>query len=86
MLNIHVFLQSSVAYISTFFCNLSYLRDCHHLGIQNNFDYHRFLKFARVCEVDGQKHICTRDKVLTLLGLLFDRLFHLSDLVVTKIG
>lgn len=38
-------------------------RDCFHLGIQNNFDYRRFLKFARVCEVDGKKHICTRDKV-----------------------
>lgn len=38
-------------------------RDCYHLGIQNNFDYQRFLKFARVCEVRGKKHICTRDKV-----------------------
>ena len=41
--------------------NLS--RDCHHLGIQNNFDYKRFIKFARVCEVDDRKHICTREKV-----------------------
>nr|XP_046253079.1 deoxynucleoside triphosphate triphosphohydrolase SAMHD1-like [Scatophagus argus] len=39
-----------------------FARDCHHLGIQNNFDYRRFLKFARVCEVDGEKQICTRDK------------------------
>lgn len=39
-----------------------FARDCYHLGIQNNFDYRRFLKFARVCEVDGRKHICTRDK------------------------
>ncbi|XP_078026533.1 deoxynucleoside triphosphate triphosphohydrolase SAMHD1-like [Epinephelus lanceolatus] len=49
-------------------------RDCHHLGIQNNFDHLRFLKFAMVCEVDKTKHlkhICTRDKVLTLLYLLF---------------
>lgn len=38
-------------------------RDCHHLGIQNNFDYKRLLKFTRVCEVNNQKHICTRDKV-----------------------
>lgn len=38
-------------------------RDCHHLGIQNNFDYKRLLKFTRVCEVKNQKHICTRDKV-----------------------
>ncbi|XP_072553050.1 deoxynucleoside triphosphate triphosphohydrolase SAMHD1-like [Salminus brasiliensis] len=39
-----------------------FARDCHHLGIQNIFDYRRFLKFARVCEVKGQKHICTREK------------------------
>ncbi|KAF3860558.1 hypothetical protein F7725_000813 [Dissostichus mawsoni] len=29
---------------------------------EHNFDHGRFIKFARVCEVDGQKHICTRDK------------------------
>uniref|UniRef100_A0A3Q3LY02 Uncharacterized protein n=1 Tax=Mastacembelus armatus TaxID=205130 RepID=A0A3Q3LY02_9TELE len=39
-----------------------FARDSHHLGIQNNFDHRRFLKFARVCEVDGQRHICSRDK------------------------
>ncbi|XP_026188986.1 deoxynucleoside triphosphate triphosphohydrolase SAMHD1-like [Mastacembelus armatus] len=41
-----------------------FARDSHHLGIQNNFDHRRFLKFARVCKVDGQKqkHICSRDK------------------------
>jgi len=39
------------------------LRDCHHLGFQNSFDYRRALKFARVCEVAGKKHICTREKV-----------------------
>ncbi|XP_028265921.1 deoxynucleoside triphosphate triphosphohydrolase SAMHD1 [Parambassis ranga] len=49
-----------------------FARDCYHLGIQNNFDYHRFLKFARVCEVEGQKHICTRDKEV---GNLYD-MFH----------
>uniref|UniRef100_A0A4W5K0L1 Deoxynucleoside triphosphate triphosphohydrolase SAMHD1 n=1 Tax=Hucho hucho TaxID=62062 RepID=A0A4W5K0L1_9TELE len=49
-----------------------FARDCFHLGIQNNFDYRRFLKFARVCEVDGKKHICTRDKEV---GNLYD-LFH----------
>ncbi|KAI4892675.1 hypothetical protein NFI96_028024, partial [Prochilodus magdalenae] len=47
-------------------------RDCYHLGIQNNFDYRRFLKFARVCEVKGKKHICTRDKEV---GDLYD-MFH----------
>uniref|UniRef100_A0A7N6AGW0 Deoxynucleoside triphosphate triphosphohydrolase SAMHD1 n=1 Tax=Anabas testudineus TaxID=64144 RepID=A0A7N6AGW0_ANATE len=49
-----------------------FARDCHHLGIQNNFDYHRFLKFARVCKVEGQKNICTRDKEV---GNLYD-MFH----------
>ncbi|XP_072305906.1 deoxynucleoside triphosphate triphosphohydrolase SAMHD1 [Eucyclogobius newberryi] len=49
-----------------------FARDCYHLGIQNNFDYRRFLKFARVCEVDGQKNICTRDKEI---GNLYD-MFH----------
>ncbi|XP_071332522.1 deoxynucleoside triphosphate triphosphohydrolase SAMHD1-like [Trachinotus anak] len=49
-----------------------FARDCYHLGIQNNFDYRRFLKFARVCKVDGQKNICTRDKEV---GNLYD-MFH----------
>ncbi|XP_016111243.1 deoxynucleoside triphosphate triphosphohydrolase SAMHD1 [Sinocyclocheilus grahami] len=49
-----------------------FARDCYHLGIQNNFDYRRFLKFARVCEVRGKKHICTRDKEV---GNLYD-MFH----------
>ncbi|XP_047445415.1 deoxynucleoside triphosphate triphosphohydrolase SAMHD1-like [Mugil cephalus] len=39
-----------------------FARDCHHLGIQNNFDHWRFIKFARVCEVQGEKQICSRDK------------------------
>ncbi|XP_072487553.1 deoxynucleoside triphosphate triphosphohydrolase SAMHD1 isoform X2 [Notamacropus eugenii] len=49
-----------------------FARDCHHLGIQNNFDYKRFIKFARVCVVDNKKHICTRDKEV---GNLYD-MFH----------
>ncbi|KFP27224.1 Deoxynucleoside triphosphate triphosphohydrolase SAMHD1, partial [Colius striatus] len=49
-----------------------FARDCHHLGIQNNFDYKRLLKFTRVCEVNNQKHICTRDKEV---GNLYD-MFH----------
>ncbi|XP_069740423.1 deoxynucleoside triphosphate triphosphohydrolase SAMHD1-like [Narcine bancroftii] len=39
-----------------------FARDCHHLGIQNNFDFERFLRFARVCEVNHTKYICTREK------------------------
>ncbi|XP_016117407.1 deoxynucleoside triphosphate triphosphohydrolase SAMHD1-like [Sinocyclocheilus grahami] len=43
-------------------------RDCHKLGIPNNFDYERLLEFVRVCEVnrgeeDSERHICFRDKV-----------------------
>ncbi|XP_042319026.1 deoxynucleoside triphosphate triphosphohydrolase SAMHD1 [Sceloporus undulatus] len=49
-----------------------FARDCHHLGIQNNFDYERFIKFARVCQVKNKKHICTRDKEV---GNLYD-MFH----------
>ncbi|KAL2103989.1 hypothetical protein ACEWY4_000857 [Coilia grayii] len=49
-----------------------FARDCYHLGIQNNFDYRRFLKFARVCEVKGKKHVCTREKEV---GNLYD-MFH----------
>ncbi|KAK5923780.1 hypothetical protein CgunFtcFv8_000718 [Champsocephalus gunnari] len=52
-----------------------FARDCHHLGIKNNFDHGRFIKFARVCEVDGQKHICTRDKEENNL----DDLFHTRE-------
>ncbi|KAI3357661.1 hypothetical protein L3Q82_016069, partial [Scortum barcoo] len=50
-----------------------FARDSYHLGIQNNFDYHRFLKFARVCEVDGKKHICTRDKCDNLYDMFHTR-------------
>ncbi|KAI4883970.1 hypothetical protein NFI96_027537 [Prochilodus magdalenae] len=30
--------------------------------MRNIFDYRRFLKFARVCEVNNENHICSRDK------------------------
>ncbi|KAA8577859.1 hypothetical protein FQN60_005369 [Etheostoma spectabile] len=46
-------------------------KDCHHLGMKNNFDHLRFIQFARVCEVEGLKHICSRDKVLTLIAEAF---------------
>ncbi|XP_054651195.1 deoxynucleoside triphosphate triphosphohydrolase SAMHD1 isoform X1 [Dunckerocampus dactyliophorus] len=48
-----------------------FARDCYHLGIQNNSDYRRFLKFVRVCEEDGQKLICTRDKEVGNLYEMF---------------
>ncbi|KAA8577729.1 hypothetical protein FQN60_016842 [Etheostoma spectabile] len=46
-------------------------QDCHHLGMKNNFDHLRFIQFVRVCEVEGLKHICSRDKVLTLTAEAF---------------
>ncbi|CAL8276610.1 unnamed protein product [Boreogadus saida] len=49
-----------------------FARDCHHLGIKNNFDHYRFIKFARVCEVDEEKQICTREQEV---GNLYD-FFH----------
>ncbi|XP_059905177.1 deoxynucleoside triphosphate triphosphohydrolase SAMHD1-like [Gadus macrocephalus] len=49
-----------------------FARDCHHLGIKNNFDHDRFIKFARVFKVDGEKHICASDKEV---GNLYD-FFH----------
>ncbi|XP_052816738.1 deoxynucleoside triphosphate triphosphohydrolase SAMHD1-like isoform X2 [Mya arenaria] len=39
-----------------------FARDCLMLGIRNNFDYTRFIHFARVLEVNGAYQICTRDK------------------------
>ncbi|XP_035244256.1 deoxynucleoside triphosphate triphosphohydrolase SAMHD1-like isoform X3 [Anguilla anguilla] len=48
-----------------------FARDCYHLGIQNNFDYQRSLRFVRVCDVEGKRQICTRDKEV---GSLYDML------------
>uniref|UniRef100_A0A3B4UZW8 HD domain-containing protein n=1 Tax=Seriola dumerili TaxID=41447 RepID=A0A3B4UZW8_SERDU len=49
-----------------------FARDCHHLGIQNHFDHHRFFKFARVCVVkEGRKHICSQDKEVHNLYAMF---------------
>ncbi|XP_040911770.1 deoxynucleoside triphosphate triphosphohydrolase SAMHD1-like isoform X4 [Toxotes jaculatrix] len=51
-----------------------FARDCYHLGIKNNFDHRRFFVFARVCEVDGVKQICSRDKeVHNLYGMFHAR-------------
>ncbi|XP_059907983.1 deoxynucleoside triphosphate triphosphohydrolase SAMHD1-like isoform X2 [Gadus macrocephalus] len=49
-----------------------FARDCHHLGIKNSFDHNRFIKFARVCKVDGRWQICTREQEV---GNLYD-FFH----------
>ncbi|KAJ8303325.1 hypothetical protein KUTeg_019721 [Tegillarca granosa] len=49
-----------------------FARDCHMLGIRNNFDHTRFMKFARVLEIEGDLQICSRDKEV---GNLYD-MFH----------
>ncbi|XP_036447116.1 deoxynucleoside triphosphate triphosphohydrolase SAMHD1, partial [Colossoma macropomum] len=49
-----------------------FARDCYHLGMQSIFDHLRFLKFARVCEVEGEKHICSREKEV---GNLYDMFY-----------
>ncbi|XP_078336253.1 deoxynucleoside triphosphate triphosphohydrolase SAMHD1-like [Crassostrea virginica] len=49
-----------------------FARDCHMLGIKNNFDHERCIKYARVLEVDGELQICSRDKEV---GNLYD-MFH----------
>nr|KAF6472406.1 SAM and HD domain containing deoxynucleoside triphosphate triphosphohydrolase 1 [Molossus molossus] len=48
-----------------------FARDCHHLGIQNSFDYKRFIKFARVCEVGDRTHICIRNQEIWNLYDMF---------------
>ncbi|KAL6483240.1 hypothetical protein MHYP_G00081120 [Metynnis hypsauchen] len=57
-----------------------FARDCYHLGMQSIFDHRRFLKFAQVCEVDGRKHICSRDKEV---GNLYD-MFHMRHCLHLK--
>lgn len=41
-----------------------FARDCYFLGIANNFNLRRYMKFARVIEAEGGWQICTRDKVI----------------------
>lgn len=41
-----------------------FARDCHMLGIKNNFDHTRYMKFARVLKFDNELQICSRDKVI----------------------
>uniref|UniRef100_A0A3B5QR83 Deoxynucleoside triphosphate triphosphohydrolase SAMHD1-like n=1 Tax=Xiphophorus maculatus TaxID=8083 RepID=A0A3B5QR83_XIPMA len=51
-----------------------FARDCHQLGMQNNFDCHRLIKFARVCKVGGMMQICYRDKeVFNLYNMFYTR-------------
>ncbi|XP_059189264.1 deoxynucleoside triphosphate triphosphohydrolase SAMHD1-like [Centropristis striata] len=48
-----------------------FARDSYHLGIQTNFDHRRFIHFARVCQVEENWHICTRDKEVDNLYEMF---------------
>ncbi|KAK0062611.1 deoxynucleoside triphosphate triphosphohydrolase SAMHD1 [Biomphalaria pfeifferi] len=48
-----------------------FARDCHHLGVKNNFDHFRFMKFARVIKVNEEWQICTRDKEIGNLYNMF---------------
>ena len=38
-------------------------RDCLHLGMTSSIDHSRFIKFARVIQVEEELQICVRDKV-----------------------
>lgn len=67
-----------VIFTSVQICLSYFVRDCYNLGIQNNSDYRRYLKFARVCEVDGEKLICTRDKVLAVSKWAFLTFFFIQ--------
>uniref|UniRef100_A0A3B3DNP4 Uncharacterized protein n=1 Tax=Oryzias melastigma TaxID=30732 RepID=A0A3B3DNP4_ORYME len=48
-----------------------FARDCHHLGIKNNFDHLRYFMFTRVIE-SKRKHICSRDKEAENLYNMFN--------------
>ncbi|XP_046571884.1 deoxynucleoside triphosphate triphosphohydrolase SAMHD1-like [Haliotis rubra] len=40
-----------------------FARDCHMLGIKDNFDHDRYMEMARIIDVDGEgPRICARDK------------------------
>ncbi|KAM6961195.1 deoxynucleoside triphosphate triphosphohydrolase SAMHD1-like [Aplochiton taeniatus] len=42
-----------------------FARDCHHLGMQCNFDHNRYFLLARVLKLEGKQHICIKDKALS---------------------
>nr|XP_015220390.1 PREDICTED: deoxynucleoside triphosphate triphosphohydrolase SAMHD1-like [Lepisosteus oculatus] len=52
-------------------------RDSYYLGMQNSFNHERLLKFVRVCEVEGGRQICTRDKEIFNLYDMFNIRFSL---------
>lgn len=62
-----------------------FARDCHMLGIKNSFDHTRCMKYARVVEVDGEKQICFRDKVI-LMNISWKSLFLKSMCIHNKVS
>lgn len=54
------------------------------LGIKNSFDHARCLKLARVVEVDGEKQICFRDKVIFLNSSCRNNPFQTKCAFMTK--
>ncbi|XP_072520763.1 deoxynucleoside triphosphate triphosphohydrolase SAMHD1-like [Salminus brasiliensis] len=54
-----------------------FARDCHHLGMNCNFSYERYMTFARVCEENGETQICMRDKE----AMNMYELFHVRSLL-----
>ncbi|XDV16813.1 hypothetical protein PO909_016348, partial [Leuciscus waleckii] len=62
-------------------------RDCYYLGIPNGFDHERLLKSARVCDMNGRKHICFRDKVAeNIYGMFHTRYTLHRQALQHKIG
>ncbi|XP_067652470.1 deoxynucleoside triphosphate triphosphohydrolase SAMHD1-like [Haliotis asinina] len=58
-----------------------FARDCHMVGIKNNFDHDRYMEMARIIEVDGKPRICTRDKeVINLYDM-----FHTREILYRRV-
>ncbi|XP_055366295.1 deoxynucleoside triphosphate triphosphohydrolase SAMHD1-like [Betta splendens] len=56
-----------------------FARDCHYLGLRNNFDHQRFMLFARVCKEAGNRktHICIREKEVNSLYTMYQTRYYL---------
>lgn len=58
-----------------------FARDCHHLGLTNQIDHKRIIKFARVLAIDGKRtEICFRDKTALSFYHMFRSRFELHCL------
>ncbi|XP_064596468.1 deoxynucleoside triphosphate triphosphohydrolase SAMHD1-like [Liolophura sinensis] len=54
-----------------------FARDCHGLGIRNNFDNGRLIKFARVIDVGEERQICYKKEEAANLFEMFHTRMHL---------